>query len=134
MDIVDFHHVALPTKDLARSAEFNRECFRLKPVERPPFKTTGAWLSAGAKILHIILNEDGLFRGHSRLDTGDGHFAMNVRDFEVAVDELKAHGFREDLPDGDPKRLVVVRNSPAGFLQAYVLDPDLNLIEINSAA
>lgn len=38
------------------------------------------------------------------------------------------------LPTNDPKRLVVVRNSPAGFLQAFVLDPDRNLIEINSAA
>jgi catechol 2,3-dioxygenase-like lactoylglutathione lyase family enzyme len=134
MDIVDFHHVALVTRDLPRSVAFYRECFRLEPVERPAFKTTGAWFQAGAKILHIILNQDGLFHGHSRLDTGDGHFAMNVRDFEVAVGELKAFGFREDLPDGDPKRLVVVRNSPAGFLQAYILDPDLNMIEINSAA
>jgi len=134
VDIVDLHHVGLPTRDLARSVTFYRECFGLDPVERPPFKTQGAWLKAGAKILHIILNQDGLFRGHSRVDTGDGHFAMNVRDFEAAVGELKAHGFSEDLPDGDPKRLVVVRNSPAGFLQAYLLDPDLNLIEINSAA
>lgn len=133
MDIVDFHHVALPTKDLARSVTFYRECFRLAQVERPAFKTTGAWFKAGDKILHIVLNQNGLFRDHSRLDTGDAHFAFNVRDFEVAVSELKAHGFAEDLPNGDPKRLVVVRDSPAGFLQAYVLDPDLNLIEINSA-
>lgn len=134
MDIVDLHHVGLPTTDLARSVAFYRDCFGLKQVERPAFKTTGAWFQAGAKILHIILNQDGLFRGHSRLDTGDGHFAMNVRDFDAAVSELKAFGFREDAPDGDPKRLVVVRNSPAGFLQAYILDPDLNIIEINSAA
>ena len=134
MEIVDFHHVALATKDLARSIAYYRDCFGLRQIERPAFKTTGAWFTAGAKILHIILNPDGLYRGHSRLDTGDGHFAMNVRDFETAVGELKSYGYREDLPDGDPMRLVVVRASPAGFLQAYVLDPDLNLIEVNSAA
>lgn len=133
MEIVDLHHVGLPTKDLARSIAFYRECFGLRQVERPAFKTTGAWFTAGAKILHIILNQDGLYRDHSRLDTGDGHFAMNVRNFEAALSELKAYGYREDLPDGDRMRLVVVRNSPAGFMQAYVLDPDLNLIEINSA-
>ena len=116
MKIIDIHHVGLPTNDLPRSITFYRECFGMEQVERPAFQTTGAWLAAGIKILHIIVNPDGLYRGHTRLDTGDGHFAMNVRDFEVALSELKAYGFREDLPDGDPKRLVVVRNSPAGFL------------------
>ena len=134
MDIVDLHHVALPTRDLARSIAFYSDCFGLAQVERPAFKTTGAWFQAGAKILHLVLNPDGLFRPHSRLDTGDGHFAVNVRDFDNAMNEIKSYGYREDLPDGDPMRLVVVRNSAAGFLQAYILDPDRNIIEINSAS
>ena len=47
---------------------------------------------------------------------------------------MKAYGFRDDMPAGDPKRLVIVRTSSAGFLQAYVLDPDLLSLLENGCA
>ncbi|WP_413709024.1 hypothetical protein [Rhizobium sp. Rhizsp82] len=46
---------------------------------------------------------------------------------------MEALGFREDLPEDHPKYLLVSRIGLAGFPQLYLRDPDLNVIEINSA-
>ena len=49
------------------------------------------------------------------------------------VARVIAKGFREDAPEGDPWRLRLRREGPAGFPQAYLLDPDRNIVEINGA-
>ena len=134
MNIVGLHHVSLTTRDLPRAVDFYKSVFGLKQIVRPAFSTAGAWLVLGADRLHLIVNAEGTFRRRQRIDTGDAHFAVNVTDFDATLAELQARGFDETLPDGDPHRIVVLRESLAGFKQAYVLDPDSNIIEINAAS
>jgi len=44
---------------------------------------------------------------------------------------LRAKGFRDDVPDGDLRKMELRPNSLAGYPQIYVLDPDRNIIEFN---
>ena len=134
MNIRQLHHVSLVTKDVDRSARFYRELLGFTQIPRPPFDTVGAWLEAGPVQIHLIANTSGTFRANRMIDTADGHFAIRVADFRAALDTLAAKGFAEDLPEGDPMRIVVRRSNVAGYPQAYLLDPDGNIIEINAAA
>jgi glyoxylase I family protein len=133
MNIAGVHHVSLTTRDLPRAVDSYTSVFGLKQIPRPAFATVGAWLALGANQLHLIVNADGTFRRSPHIDTGDVHFAVDVTDFDATVAALQSQGFDEALPDGDPRRIVVRRKSIAGFEQAYLLDPDCNIIEINSA-
>ena len=130
---VSLHHVAVVTADLERSIAFYEGVLGLKRLARPGFSTQGAWFAAGALKVHIILSPHGTFRGSSTVDIADVHFAMNTHNFDAAVLELKAKGYSEDLAPGDAKAMVVLRSSPAGFSQAYLLDPDNNIVEVNAA-
>ena len=47
--------------------------------------------------------------------------------------QLRGHGYDENLPADDPKKLIVKRSGLAGFLQIFVMDPDFNVIELNNA-
>ncbi len=127
------HHVLVLTVDLQRSLAFYVDVLGLRPVDRPAFPHDGAWLQAGATQVHLLLYPGGSFRDRGDVDPNDVHFALRVDDFEAALRELGRHGFREDAADGDPKRLVVRRQGIAGFPQVYMLDPDRNIVEINSA-
>jgi len=128
------HHAAVPTRDLERARSFYRDVFGLKEIGRPPFKTQGAWFAIGNSHLHVVLMpEQGTFRKSPSINTGDTHFAVSVEDFEVEVKRLAELGYRKDRPDGDPLRLFAIRGGPAGFPQAYLLDPDWNIVEINTA-
>ena len=127
------HHVLVLTEDLERSLAFYRDVLGLKPIPRPPFDTAGHWLEAGGTQVHLLLYPEGSFRRRSTVDVNDVHFALRVADFEAAMRDLASHGYREDLADGDPKRLVARRKGLAGFPQVYMLDPDQNIVEINAA-
>ena len=133
MNFSVLHHVSLVTSDLDRSVKFYRDVFGLEQITRPPFKSAGAWLAFGSLQIHLIVKPNGTFRGKSTIDTGDTHFAIRVEDFEATMNQLAAKGFREDADEGDPMRLLVIREGVAGFPQAYVLDPDWNIVEINAA-
>ncbi len=130
---VSLHHVAVVTADLERSVAFYAGVLGLKRLARPAFSTQGAWFASGPLKVHIILSPHGTFRSTPTIDISDVHFAMNTPDFDAAVSELKAKGYSEDLPPGDAKSLEIRRTSPAGFAQAYLLDPDNNIVEINAA-
>ena len=76
------------------------------------------------------------FSGYLELGMFDGadcHFAFRTDDFEGALATLTVNGFREDAAEDDPMRVMVRRDSPAGFPQLFILDPDRNIIEINGA-
>jgi hypothetical protein len=49
------HHVSLIVTDLPRSLAFYQNLFGLTIMERPPFKSAGAWLACGALQVHLIL-------------------------------------------------------------------------------
>jgi glyoxylase I family protein len=44
---------------------------------------------------------------------------------------LRRKGFRDDVPDGDLRKMQLRPTSIAGFPQIYILDPDRNIIEFN---
>ncbi|MBI2719850.1 MAG: VOC family protein [Rhizobiales bacterium] len=133
MRISAFDHVSLAVIDLDRSIAFYRDVLGLHPIQRSPFRRTGAWMAAGGLELHLTVNPEGNFRRSSRIDTADIHFAARVPDFAAAMRHLAAKGYSEDAPDGDPQRLVTRFNGPTGYPQAYLMDPDRHLIEINGA-
>jgi len=127
------HHVSIVVTDIERSVAFYRDVFGLEQIERPPFSTVGAWFACGALQVHLIVHPTGTFRRAATIDTADGHFAFRTDDFEGCIRGLIAKGFREDASEGDPWRLRLRRDGPAGFPQAYLLDPDCNIVEINGA-
>ena len=133
MNILQLHHVSIATGDLDRSARFYGRVLGLEQIPRPPFDTVGIWLESGPVQIHLIDNKGGTFRSNRSIATNDSHFALRVTDFKAALDHLTACGFREDLPDGDPLRIVIRRTNVAGYPQAYILDPDGNVVEINAA-
>ena len=127
------HHVSIVVCDLDVSVPFYIEVFGLPRLQRPPFKVDGAWVGAGDRQVHLLKWPNGTFRTNPNIDVYDNHFAFRTTDFDGAVQRLVGLGFREDLPDGDSKKLLVNRKGLAGFDQLYLLDPDLNIIEINNA-
>jgi glyoxylase I family protein len=128
------HHVSLAVSDLPRALLFYCGVLGLKQTDRPSLSNAGAWLETGASQIHLINYADGTFRRKSVIDNQDVHFALRVPDFEVAIFQLAEKGYREDAEESDPRRVLVKRSSPTGFPQAYMLDPDQHVVEINAAA
>ena len=127
-------HISLVTGDLARSITFYRDVLGLHQITRPAFRNSGAWMASGTLEIHLTINPEGHLRPSPRIDTGDNHFALRTGDFAGMVQHLESLGYRADLPDGDPRRLVLRLSGPAPYQQLYLLDPDNHVIEINDAA
>ena len=126
------HHVSLIVTNLQRSLAFYQNLLGLTIIERPPFKNVGAWLGCGSLQVHLIVHPPGTFRT-GNVDNDDWHLAFRTDDFDGILATLTAHGFREDAAENDPMRVMVRRNSLAGFPQLFLLDPDRNVVEINGA-
>lgn len=133
MPPLTMHHVSIPCRDLARSAAFYQDLFGFERLERPPFHIEGVWLGCGGQQIHLIDNAGGTFRDSPDISIVDTHFAFRTGDFDAALATLTASGYSETAPEGDPKRLLVLREGPAGFPQLYLLDPDRHIVEINAA-
>ena len=133
MSLLALHHVAIITADLGQSLPFYCHVFGLAQIPRPDFQVDGAWLACGALQIHLIVNPAGTFRKSPAIDRNDWHFAFRTDDFDGVVKRLTDRGFREDLPQGDPKCLLIFRSGPAHFPQLYLRDPDLNVVEVNGA-
>lgn len=134
MKISFLHHVSLATADAARSTRFYQDVFGAELIARPPFSFNGAWFGLGPTQIHLVENASGTMRASPRINTSDTHFAIRVEDFDAALRHLAARGFREDAGVDDPMRMLVIRDSIAGFPQAFLLDPDRHVVEINAAA
>jgi glyoxylase I family protein len=133
MPKLSLHHVSIAVRDLDRSLAFYRDLLGLQALPRPNFPVGGAWLACGDRQLHLVVHGGETLRRSDTVDNNDGHFALNTDDFDATVALFQAHGYQEEAPDGDPRRLVVKRTGPAGFAQLYVLDPDRNVVEVNTA-
>lgn len=130
---ITLHHVAVITRDLARSARFYEGVLGLERIARPPFSIEGIWLGAGPALqVHLTVYPPGNFRDRP-VDNDDVHFAFRSTAFEAVVARLEAAGYRADAAPDDPLRMILKRSGLAGFPQLYVLDPDRNVIEINGA-
>jgi catechol 2,3-dioxygenase-like lactoylglutathione lyase family enzyme len=127
------HHVSVITSDLAKSLPFYCELFGLVPLVRPNFRIDGAWLGCGSLQIHLVVNPDGTFRKNAVIDRNDWHFAFRTEEFDSFVERLESLGFHDGLPSDDPKYVLIDRTGLAGFSQLYLLDPDLNVVEVNAA-
>ncbi|MFB9325232.1 VOC family protein [Paenibacillus aurantiacus] len=124
MLIIDgYHHVSLLVTDLARAKTFYKQVLGLEEITRPPFDFPGAWFAVGesGQQLHLIVH-DGETRRSGGIDTRDGHFALRVKDYEAAIEELGRHGIKYRAKP----------ESITGFAQIFLLDPDHNIIELNA--
>lgn len=132
MEILQLHHVSLPTTDLERSRRFYREVLGLEEIGRPAFPFPGAWFRLGDRELHLIGGEGAVSQGGTGTDSRQLHLAVRVASFADAVVRLRGLGYREDADPGDPLHVMVLRRPLTGYPQAYLVDPDRHLIEINA--
>jgi len=114
------HHVAVPTRDPPRCADFYESVLGMQPMPRPAFTFGGAWLyhAQGKMQMHIIEHESALGE-RGPIDTLAQHFAVEVGDLDEAEQRLKEHGvcYQRQINAG-------------GFQQIFFQDPDGNTIEV----
>ena len=133
MEILELHHVSLPTADLERSKAFYRDVLGLQELARPDFPFPGAWYRLGDRELHLIGGEAATWPADAGPHPRRLHLAVRVASFAAALARLEALGYREDRPVEDPRRLMIQRRPVTGYPQIYLVDPDRHLIEINAA-
>jgi len=124
------HHVLVTTRDLDRCRSFYRDVLELREIARPAFAFPGAWFQfGGGQHLHIAVYDGATMRGDKPHDTTDVHFALGMASYRQTMAWLESKGYREDLPDGDMRKVVTRPNSIVGRPQIYIMDPDHNMIE-----
>jgi len=108
--------------DLGRADAFYTEVLGLKKIPRPDLLVDGVWyeLPDGRQVHLIVRPEAGSLRGTTRIDSREAHLALAVRDWEGAVEAIRAKGIEIDAR-------VTTRT---GWKQAYITDPDGNVIEL----
>jgi catechol 2,3-dioxygenase-like lactoylglutathione lyase family enzyme len=131
LEIETLHHVAVPVSDLERSKAFYTDVLGLKEIPRPPFSFDGAWYEVGNRQLHLIVTKDPTFRRGKGVESRDGHVALRVKSFRLALEYLESKGYRPGNEDTLHSMRVNI-SGPPGFPQMHILDPDRNLIEINA--
>jgi catechol 2,3-dioxygenase-like lactoylglutathione lyase family enzyme len=128
------HHVSITCTNLSASVDFYCKVLGLSVIERPPFKSQGAWLACGSQHVHLNAKAVAPFPMDKVINPTEPHFAIRCDDFAGMLAHLTAAGFRESDIETDAWRMVVDRYGPAGFPQVFILDPDRNTIEINAAS
>ena len=115
--------MTIAVRDLERAMQFYGVVLGLREIVRPGFDFSGAWYALGDRQLHLIVNDAaGTLRDAHDPTSREGHFALRVSDWKAAVEHLKASG-------------VEVLERPENvtpWTQAYVADPDGNVIELNA--
>jgi catechol 2,3-dioxygenase-like lactoylglutathione lyase family enzyme len=129
-----FHHYQVTVTDLERSRAFYGGFLGLTELKRPDFAFPGAWFQlAHGQELHIVRVPNPLWRAPRVMEIYETHIALRVDSFRGALEKLAAAGYREDLPDDHPLKIVIKLDSPTGYPQVYFFDPDRHLIEWNAA-
>lgn len=120
MKLSGLHHVAICVHDLDRARDFYVDVLGLDQVHRPDtLPQPGCWLTVGGhpdQMVHLMLT------GEDPADSFQ-HFALSCPDLEAAAEALAAHGYELSEPqvvDGYGR-------------QAFVRDPEGNLVELNEA-
>ena len=132
MQILQLHHVSLPTTDLERSRRFYREVLGLEEIERPPFPFPGAWFRLGDRELHLIGGENVDAQGGPARTRTSCISRSGSLSFRQALEHLQGKGYREDVDPTDPMHLLARPQALTGYPQLYITDPDRHLIEINA--
>ncbi len=129
-----YHHAQFTVSDIDRSRAFYRDVLGLREIARPSFPHPGAWFAlANGQELHIVKVPHTPPRGLAAMQIYENHIALRVASFRQALKLLRAHGYREDVAEEDPRKLVIKTHPPTGYPQVYFLDPDRYLFEFNAA-
>ena len=133
MNTLYIHHVLIAVDDLERARQFYTGILQLQELHRPNFEYPGLWykIGDGQQELHINVRSDATLRRNKWIDRNDVHLALRVKSYRDTLAWLGGQGFRDDVPDNDLKKLQLRPNSPAGYPQIYLLDPDRNIIEFH---
>ncbi len=130
---VALHHFQLTVRDIEKSRAFYGGFLGLHELPRPQFPYPGAWFEfANGAQLHIVKVPNPLWSGTKVMQIYENHLALRVNSFSQAVAMLRAYGYREDVDDAHPWKMVVKENPPTGYPQVYFLDPDQYLVELNA--
>lgn len=116
-----FNHIALPTADAERGAQFYCEVLGFRLVPRPSFSFDGRWLyrAEAGVMIHLIHDKDHQ-PDDAPMNTRGAHFAMQSNNIDNDLQLLAAHDIEtveRTLPDH-------------GYRQVFFRDPDGNVIEI----
>jgi catechol 2,3-dioxygenase-like lactoylglutathione lyase family enzyme len=119
MQALGVHHVSVNVAELDQAVRFYTEVlgFTVR-TDRPELRVDGVWLDTApggrAQQVHLIVAD---------VPPGKGqHFAVLVADLDVAVADVRAAGAQVTDP------------APVGTSrQAFLSDPDGNLIELHQA-
>jgi glyoxylase I family protein len=130
IEITDLHHVSLPVTNLERSRAFYRNVLGLTEIDRPAFAFAGAWFGLGDRQLHLIVHDKPTLRSRG-IDSHDVHFALRVRSYRGMLAFLESMGYSGNAVD-ETKRLRENPVGKAGFPQAFIVDPDRHVIELNA--
>lgn len=129
---LSLHHVSITVTNLERSLEFYTGTIGLKPLQRPAFRSAGAWLGCGGQHIHLNEKPNPPFPEDRKFNPTESHFALRASDFDLFFQGLRVSGYSEELDESDPKRLFTDLHGLAGFPQLFIFDPDRNLVEINA--
>ncbi len=125
MPLLDLHHVAIKSEDLAATEKFYTKVLGMKKVARPEFKFPGVWLSMGETMFHIYGGDaaktyEGNYKYNQAASPVD-HIALRATGFDKMRETFKKHRckWRQfDIPDFK-------------LWQLFVLDPSGVIIELN---
>jgi catechol 2,3-dioxygenase-like lactoylglutathione lyase family enzyme len=123
MGLIDLHHAAIRTADLAATEHFYVDVLGMTRVQRPPMNFPGTWLAIGSTMIHLMGGRRAT-DATGVVPSGSGaidHLALRARGFEEYRRRLKLHGveYRESAL------------AEAGLKQLFVRDPNGILIELN---
>ena len=127
------HHLLIAVEDIERARQFYTGVLEMEEINRPTFDYPGIWynIGDGQQQLHIIVRGEAMLRRNKPNDPYDIHFALRMNGYRDTLAWLRKKGFRDDVPDGNLRKMVRRPASIAGYAQIYILDPDRNIIEFN---
>jgi catechol 2,3-dioxygenase-like lactoylglutathione lyase family enzyme len=110
------HHILIAVDDLERTRHFYAGVLEMQEIDRP--------IGDGQQQLHILARSDATLRRNKTNDPCDIHFALRVKNsYRETLGWLHGKGFRDDVTDGDLRKMQLRPNSATGYPQIYILDP-----------
>lgn len=119
LSLQQLHHIAVPTSDPERCAEFYERLLGMQRIPRPDFSFGGAWMYHPACNIQIHIIEHPSAVRPGEIDSLAGHFAVRVEDMDASEALLNEHAvpYRRQMNAG-------------GIPQIFFHDPDGNMIEL----
>jgi catechol 2,3-dioxygenase-like lactoylglutathione lyase family enzyme len=113
--VKEYNHIGIVVRELEKCEWFYGSVLGLETIPRPPFNFPGHWYRVGSHgQLHLMVYEESIPRTMR-------HIALEVADFEEAVQELRNE--KIEISDGPGMRF-------DGSDYVFCKDPDGNLVEI----